>query len=476
VLDATYGGGVGKPDTLTLPRHWQVFSVTTAAVFLGSMDSGTVPVILPKIEADFPDASAATISFVLTAYTIALAALVVVSGRLGDRTGRRRMFLIGGVTFIVGSSLCAVAPTPIFLIGARLIEGTGHALFTPASIGLILAAFPEDKRSTAIGAWVAVGGIAAALGPAAGGLIVEYTTWRAAFVLNVVIAVPVVVRAFVLLEDSERSEEASLPDLASIVLLAATLATTSLAIVQVRAWGVGDTRLLTAAAFALVFGAAFAARSARTTSPVIDYELLQGRTFRVSSVASVLIAMAMFANLVMQAQFLQKVWGYSTLRAGFGVMPMSASAGLTSIFAARFARRYGHKVVILIGIATTACGMYLLAIASGESPSRYWTVFFPALVLIGTGAWGMAVSMMNATAAETLNADNFSVGMAVLQTGRQIGSILGASAFFGLFGSPAPDEIVSRFHELWLLVAFLPTIAFVICLRLPARSSFVRAR
>lgn len=467
---------MGKPDTLTLPRHWQVFSVTMAAVFLGSMDSGTVPVILPKIEADFPNARPATMSFVLTAYTIALAALVVVSGRLSDRTGRRRMFLIGGLAFILGSTLCAVAPTPLFLIGARLIEGTGHALFTPASIGLILAAFPEDKRSTAIGAWVAVGGIAAALGPAAGGLIVEYTTWRAAFVLNVVVAVPVMVRAYVLLQDSERSEETSLPDLASVVLLAATLAVTSLAIVQVRSWGIGDNRLLVAVALAVLLGAAFAARSARTTSPVIDYELLNGRTFRVSSVASVLIAMAMFANLVMQAQFLQKVWGYTTLHAGFGVMPMSASAGVTSIFAARLARRYGHKTVILIGIAITACGMYLLAFATGESSSQYWTVFFPALVLIGIGAWGMAVSMMNATAAETLHADNFSVGMAVLQTGRQVGSILGASAFFGLFGDPAPDEIVSRFHELWLLVALLPTLAFVICLRLPGRSAIGRAR
>jgi MFS family permease len=237
----------------------------------------------------------------------------------------------------------------------------------------------------------------------------------------------------------------------------------------VRTWGIRDPRLVTAASLAVIFGVALAARSARTTSPVIDYELLQGRTFRVSMLASLLIAMAMFANLVMQAQFLQKVWGYSTLGAGFGVMPMSASAGLTSIFAARLARRYGHKLVILIGIAITASGLYILAFASGESSSQYWTVFFPALVLVGMGAWGMAVSMMNAIAAETLNSANFSVGMAILQTGRQIGSILGASVFFGLFGTPGPEQIVSRFHELWLLVALLPTAAFLICLRLPGR-------
>jgi MFS family permease len=175
----------------------------------------------------------------------------------------------------------------------------------------------------------------------------------------------------------------------------------------------------------------------------------------------------------MQAQFLQKVWGYSTLGAGFGVMPMSASAGLTSVFAARLARRHGHKRVILSGIAITACGMYILAFASGESSSQYWTVFFPALVMVGMGAWGMAIAMMNATAAETLNSENFGVGMAILQTGRQIGSILGASMFFGLFGDPGPDQIVSRFHQLWFLVALLPTISFLTCLRLPGRSPVV---
>jgi EmrB/QacA subfamily drug resistance transporter len=446
-----------------------VFSITIAAVFLGSMDSGTVPVILPRIEADFPRTPQTTFSFVLTAYTIALAALVVVSGRLGDRTGRRRMFLLGGTLFIAGSVLCAIAPNPIFLVAARFVEGSGHALFTPASIGLILAAFPQDKRTVALGAWVAVGGIASALGPAVGGLIVEYTNWRAAFWVNVAIALPVVLRAYRVLEDSERLVDSTLPDLLSIPLLAVALGATSLAIVQLRQWGIGDVRLIIAAIVAVAFAVGFVRRSARVASPVLDFELLRGRQYRVSMIASLLIALAMFANLVMQAQFLQKVWGYSTLRAGFGVMPMSASAGLMSVFAARLAARFGHRAVILSGVAITATGLYILAFASSSSPSTYWTVFFPALVLVGLGAWGMAVSMMNAAAAETLNAANFSVGMAIMQTARQIGSILGASMFFGLFGSPRPDQLVSRFHHLWLVVAIIPTVAFVVCLWLPSR-------
>ena len=188
-VEATGRGGA------RLPYHWRIFSITISAIFLGSMDSGTLPVILPKVQEAFSSASSTTIAFVLNAYTIALAALVVVTGKLGDRTGRRRMFMMGGSLFIVGALLCAIAPSATFLVFARFVQGSGHALYTPASIGIILSVFPENRRSTAVGAWVGVGGLAAAIGPAVGGLIAEYSSWRGAFWLEVAVAIPVMVRA-----------------------------------------------------------------------------------------------------------------------------------------------------------------------------------------------------------------------------------------------------------------------------------------
>ena len=255
--------------------------------------------------------------------------------------------------------------------------------------------------------------------------------------------------------------------MASIILLALTLGATSLTILQIRNWGLSDIRLGVAALVSATGALLLAWRSKRTSEPIIDAALLKGRAYRASMLASGLIAMAMFANLVMQSQYLQKVWGYSVLKSGFGVIPMAASAGLMSTFSARLANRYNHRSVILTGTGLTAGGMFLLAFGVSDSPSRYWTVFFPALVIIGLGAWGMAISMINASAAATLNPDNFSVGMAIMQTTRQIGSILGASVFFGLLGKPGPDEIVGRFRELWLLLAALTCIAFAFCLSLP---------
>jgi MFS family permease len=143
-----------------MPYHWRVFTVVASAVAMASMDGGMVPILFKDIQTSFPDTAPTTLSWVFTAYTIGLAAFVVASGRLADRTGRRRMFLIGGATFVVGSALSGLAPSAGVLIAARFVEGTGHALFTPASLGLILAAWPEHRRTAAIGAWIAVGGIA----------------------------------------------------------------------------------------------------------------------------------------------------------------------------------------------------------------------------------------------------------------------------------------------------------------------------
>jgi MFS family permease len=151
-----------------LEHHWRVFGVVAAAVFMASMDSGMVPIIFDDIERTFSDTPATTLSWVFTAYTIGLAAFLVASGRLSDRTGRRRMFLLGTTTFVVGSALSGLAPTPGLLIAARFVEGTGHALFTPASLGLVLAAWPEARRTAAIAAWITVGGIASGIGPTVG--------------------------------------------------------------------------------------------------------------------------------------------------------------------------------------------------------------------------------------------------------------------------------------------------------------------
>lgn len=459
-----------------LPHHWVVFSVVVSAIFVASMDAGMVPVIFPRIEASFPGTPATTLSWVLTAYTMALAALVVTTGRLGDRSGRKRLFIAGLGLFIVGALLCALAPSPGLLIAARLVQGTGHALFTPASIGLILAAFPIEGRTQALGAWVGIGGVAAAVGPTAGGAIAQYAdwsfvsgdAWRVAFALESVLCVPLLWRARRVLDiDTPADRSTRLPDPVGVVLLTVTLALTTLVIVQGRNWGWTSPGVLGAAGVALVTGTAFSWRSKRHPVPVIDFELLRRRAYRTSMAVSGLLSLSMFANLVMQSQLLQKAWGYSTMRAGLAVTPLAATAGIVSPLAPRLTNRFGHKPVIIAGMGLTTIGLAMFAVLPGEDP-QYLTRFLPATVLIGIGAWGLGISMVNAAASTTLTPDNFGVGMAILQTIRQAGGIVGTALFFGLFGSPSPDELLPTFHRLWALFACICGGALLFAFRLPA--------
>jgi EmrB/QacA subfamily drug resistance transporter len=449
-----------------MPHHWRVFTVVVAAVAMASMDGGMVPILFKDIEATFPDTPVTTLSWVFTAYTIGLAAFVVASGRLADRKGRRRIFLIGVSTFVLGSALCGLAPTAELLILARFIEGTGHALFTPASLGLILEVWPETRRTQAIAAWIAVGGVASGLGPTVGAVFVEYADWRAAFFLNVLIGVPVLLRARHVLARSVVRGDARTPDPIGIAVLTIALGLMALVIVQGRTWGWTDPKIVVSGVVCVALLGVFAWRSTHHPAPVLDMALLGSRTYRLSLIVSALVTMSMFANLIMQAKFLEEAWDYSTLKAGLAVTPLPVLAGLTAPFAGRLASRYGHRLVILIGIALTALGLLSYALLPDQSPN-YFTEFLPGVALSGIGTWGLAISMINAAAVSDMSTDNFGVGTAVLQTVRQVGGILGVALFFGFVGTPIGDEIFDTYRRLWLGFAIPPTLAFVLALRFP---------
>jgi EmrB/QacA subfamily drug resistance transporter len=449
-----------------LPRHWRVFFVVSAAVALASMDGGMVPILFNDIEKSFPDTAPTTLSWVFTAYTIGLAAFVVASGRLSDRTGRRRMFLVGGSIFVVGSAMCGLAPTAGVLIASRFVEGTGHALFTPSSLALILDVWPEHRRTTAIAAWVAVGGIASGIGPTVGALFVEVGDWRWAFFLNVVLGVFVLLRSRAVLRETEQRTDARLPDLVGSALLTVALGLLAMVIVEGQTWGWTDPKIVGGALACVVLGAGFALRSAHHPAPVLDIALLRRRTYRLSLLVSTLVTVSMMANLVMQAQFLQQAWHYSPLRAGLAVTPLPVLAGLTAPFGGRLAERSGHRTIILVGVAMTTLGLLWYGLFTDATPD-YFGEMLPGMVLAGIGTWGLGITMINAAAVTDMSTENFGVGTAVLQTGRQTGGILGVALFFGFFGTPAASDIADTFSRLWLWFSVLPAIGFVLAFRFP---------
>src|SRR5688500_11211357 len=226
-----------------MERRWKVLIVTAVAVFMGFLDVTIVNVAFPDIESTFGGASRADLSWILNAYNIVFAALLVPAGRLADLVGRRRMFMIGVSAFVAASVLCGIAPSPELLVGARVLQAAAGAILVPTSLALLLPEFAPEKRATAVAIWGATGAVAAALGPSLGGVLVEEAGWRWVFFLNVPIGLLALVPARRLLRET-RDPAGALPDVLGTALLVAGVGTLALGIVKGPEWGWDSVRVL----------------------------------------------------------------------------------------------------------------------------------------------------------------------------------------------------------------------------------------
>src|SRR5919197_6608440 len=222
-------------------RRWKVLLVTAVAVFMGFLDVTIVNIAFPDIRESFPDSSLAGLSWVLNAYNIVFAALLVPAGRVADIVGRRRLFFVGLLTFLVASVLCGVASSVPMLVAARVLQAAGGAILVPTSLGLLLPEFPIEQRATATALWGATGAVAAATGPSLGGVLVNATNWRLVFFVNIPIGVAALVPARGLLREMKQ-EGGKLPDALGTLLLTAGVAAVLLGLVKGPDWGWGDAR------------------------------------------------------------------------------------------------------------------------------------------------------------------------------------------------------------------------------------------
>ena len=350
-----------------LDRRWKVLLVTGVAVFMAFLDVTIVNVAFPSIEQAFPDASLAELSWVLNAYNIVFAALLVPAGRLADLLGRRRMFFIGMALFLAASAACGLAPSVEVLIGARVVQAAGAALLVPTSLGLLLPEFPPERRATATALWGAIGGVAAATGPSLGGLLIEWADWRLVFFVNLVLGAAALVPARRLLRETRDPDRGAVPDALGIALLAGGVGALSLAIVEAPDWGWGSTRVLGAFAAAAVLLAASCWRSAAHAHPVLELSLFRVRSFAAACAGVGVFALGFYAVLLANILFLTSIWGYSTLEAGFAVTPGPLMAALSSALAGRMIDRYGQRVAAVPGGLLFALGCVLFATGLGAS-------------------------------------------------------------------------------------------------------------
>jgi EmrB/QacA subfamily drug resistance transporter len=439
-------------------RPYRVLVVVSAAVFMASLDLFIVNIAFPDIQADFGGTSLSTLSWVLNAYAIVFAALLVPAGRLADLVGRRRLFLIGLGVFVAASALCAAAPSVETLIAARILQAAGGAMLIPTSLGLLLPEFPPERRASAVGAWAAMGAVAAAAGPPIGGLLVE-ASWRWVFLVNLPVGIGVALAAVRVLRETRDPDRGSVPDLLGAALLVAGIGALTFAIVEGPDLGWGSAEIVALFTGAVVLVALFVARSARHPAPVLELPMLRVRSFAVANVGA-FVFFAVFAGMLLGGVlWLTGPWGYSVLKAGLALSPGPLMAATFALPAGRLADRFGQRAVGAPGALLFAASFAWLAWRVGPEPA-YASEYLPGMIAGGIGV-GLTIPTLSSAAAASLPAARFATGSAVLAMSRQIGSAVGVALLVAVLDDPAPAEALGAFQRAWLLmgVAALGTVA-----------------
>jgi EmrB/QacA subfamily drug resistance transporter len=425
-------------------RPAQILVIVCAGVVMASLDLFIVNVALPQISADLHEPDLSTLSWVLNGYAIVYAALLVLAGRLADQRNRKTGFLIGVAVFTAGSAACGAAVSVPMLIAFRLVQAAGAALLTPTSLGLVLASYPAERRGGAVRAWTATGGMAAALGPVIGGLLVA-ASWRWVFLVNVPIGVAALIIGWRKLPDVA-GHPGPRPDELSALLVTAGVGGLTLGLVRGGDWGWGSGRTVAVLAAAAILLGLFALRCARHHNPLIEPALFRVRTFSGASLATLLFSVSFGAMLLSIVLWMQDVWGWSALQTGLGIAPGPAMVPLFSfLVTGRLLARYGPAVVIGAGATVFAAGVGWWSAAVQLTPD--YPEILPGMVITGIGV-GLTLPSLMSTAASSLPPPSFATGSGVVNMLRQVGFAVGVAMLVAVLGSPhgAAAELTAFRH------------------------------
>lgn len=424
--------------------------VTSLVGFMVSLEITVISLARDEMARAFPDASPATLSWVITAYNIGVASLLLPAGWLADRIGRRKVFLWGLAIFAVGSLLAGLAPDDSFLIGARVLQSIGGALQFPAGLALLLSAFPIERRQMAIGIWGAMGGLAAAVGPSLGALLVEVFGWRAVFLINVPVAVFALLVGPRWLDESRGEGVPERVDLMSVPLASLGVGAFILAIVQGADWGWTSGPTLASWAVGVGLLTVFVVRSRTHPTPLFDLGLFKLRTFLLGNLGALLFVVAFFGWLVILPQFIQRTWGWSVLKTGFAIAPGPVVATVLSPLAGRLADRIGNGPILAVGGILGTVGMGLHLVLTDTEPSYVMGLLIPG-VLIGAAA-GCSFAMLVGATMRDIRPAQFGMAGAGRSTLFQLSVAIGVATAISLVGRPSsPEDFLDGIQNVWLL-------------------------
>ncbi len=439
---------------------WPTFVVCAVVSYISTLDMSIVNVAFAEIARTFPDSSRGTISWVVTAYSILFGSLLVVAGGSADRFGRKRTMTWGTTIFLVGSFVCAVSPGLGVLIVGRAIQGVGGALLVPSSLGLLLGAFPAERRSQVI-AWTgAVGALGVASGPTLGALCVSAFGWRSAFWINVPICVGVLI-ASRSLRESDRQVGVR-PDVAASVIVTLGVGSMVWAISRAESLGWGDTSVLGLLAVSAVFLAVLWWRSTTHPTPLLPPALFRERSFSAANIASFVFGAGFSANILNNVLFLRTIWGFGVVKAGLfsALAPIVVAA--TSVVTGRVMRRSGFRSLLVAAPLAYALVVLVQSRLLHVEPAP-WSRWLPLMFLLGITI-GATFPALSAASVQRLEQRHFALGGAINNTFRQVGAAVGVALVVTV---QATADGIDGYRAGWVLVAVCGVIAALVSLAQP---------
>jgi EmrB/QacA subfamily drug resistance transporter len=436
-------------------RPAAVLAVGSASSFLVYLDATIVNIAFPDVRASFDGATLAGLSWILSAYAIVFAALLVPGGRFADAVGGRRLFLAGLAAFTTGSLLCATAPSVPLLVAARVLQAAGGAMLVPAGQLLVMAAFPPQQRMKVIGVMAGMAALASALGPVLGGLAVDLGGWRLVFLVNV----PIGVAALALgrrMPQPPMRPVAGRPDLGGSLLAVAAVGALALGAVQGPVWGWGDPRTLAAFAGSALLTPLLVWRSAIHPAPVLELALFRVRSFSAGNLGALLLGTSFFGLVLANSLYLTQVWDYSVLRAGLAIAPGPLASALAAFAAARFTDRIDPRRFILPGALISTLAAVWLATRVG-SERAFLGEWLPGMVMMGVGV-GLGFATIVAVCVRDLGPAQLGIGSGMSSTTRQLGAVLGVAILVAILG-PAPESF--SYDSGWWAMAAIALLAVV---------------
>ena len=418
-------------------RQWLILAAMVFALFMVMLDMTVITVALPSIGRSL-NASEQSLEWTVNAFSLALASLTLLGGKLGDRFGRRRLFLLGLAIFTVSSAACALSQTDAQLVASRAVQGVGGALMGPLSLSIIVAAFPKARLSMALGVWAGASAFGLALGPLVGGVLVDRAGLASVFWINVPIGLVAILVSWIVVPESSDPTTRAL-DLPGTALATGGLFSFVWGLIDTSShdWGSADVLVRLGLGTALLI--AFFAWEARTAEPMLPLGFFRSLRFSAANAVMLALGFALLGTIYFLTLFMQNVQGYSAVEAGVRSLPLTTMIVVVAPLSGRFSARFGPRLFVVAGLMLCALAIYGLSLLDAGSP---YSAIWPWLVIFGVGA-ALAMPVLAATVVADVDEAKAGVASGVLNTARQLGTALGVAVLGSIGATVARNDWTS---------------------------------